>query len=67
MVDYRSQIADRLKDDRDRGLLPRELNPETIASIIATYQQGIWRMALLNYDRTAFEGQVDVFLKGLGL
>ena len=67
MVNYRSQIAHRLRNDRDRGLLPRELNPETIASIIATYQQGIWRMALLDYNRTAFEGQVDVFLKGLGL
>ena len=67
MVNYRSQIAHRLRNDRDRGLLPRELNPETIASIIATYQQGIWRMALLDYNRTAFQGQVDVFLKGLGL
>jgi TetR/AcrR family transcriptional regulator, transcriptional repressor for nem operon len=67
MVNYRTQIAHRLRNDRDRGLLPRDINPETIASIIATYQQGIWRMALMDYKRTAFEEQIDVFLKGLGL
>jgi hypothetical protein len=31
-----------------------------VASVIATYQQGIWRMALMEYDRTRFDRQIDV-------
>jgi len=67
MESYQVQLIERLSQDRDAGLLPAELDPRTIASVIATYQQGIWRMALIEYDRTRFYRQVDVFLTALGL
>ena len=64
---YQVQLIDRLSGDRAAGLLPPDLDPRTTASIIATYQQGIWRMALMDYDRTRFERQIDGFLTALGL
>jgi TetR/AcrR family transcriptional regulator, transcriptional repressor for nem operon len=67
MESYQTQLVERLSQDRDAGLLPAELDPRTIASIIATYQQGIWRMALMDYDRTRFYRQIDTFLTALGL
>jgi TetR/AcrR family transcriptional repressor of nem operon len=35
--------------------------------VIVTYLQGLWRMALVSYDRTQFERQIDLFLTSLGL
>jgi TetR/AcrR family transcriptional repressor of nem operon len=67
MESYQVQLVERLSQDRDAGLLPAELDPHTIASVIATCQQGIWRMALMEYDRTRFSRQIDVFLTALGL
>ena len=67
MESYQTQLIKRLRQDRDAGLLPAELDPQTIASIIATYQQGIWRMALVEYDRTRFYRQIDIFLRALEL
>lgn len=67
MESYHAQLVERLSQDRDAGLLPAELDPRTTASVIATYQQGVWRMALIEYDRTRFHRQIDVFLTGLGL
>jgi TetR/AcrR family transcriptional repressor of nem operon len=32
-----------------------------------TFSQGLWRMALVDYDRERFERQVDSFLTALGL
>jgi TetR/AcrR family transcriptional repressor of nem operon len=60
-------IAKRLRQDRKAGMLPPGPDPHVIASIIITYAQGIWRMALVHYDRPRFERQIDVFLAGLGL
>jgi TetR/AcrR family transcriptional repressor of nem operon len=60
-------LVERLSQDRDAGLLPAELNPQTTASVIATYQQGIWRMAMIEYDRPRFDRQIDIFLTALGL
>ena len=67
MEGYRVQLVGRLSQDRDAGLLPAELDPGTTASVIATYQQGIWRMALVEYDRLRFYRQIDTFLTALGL
>ncbi len=67
MQSYQMQLVERLSQDRDAGLLPAELDPRTTASVIATYQQGLWRMALIEYDRTRFCRQIDVFLTALGL
>jgi TetR/AcrR family transcriptional repressor of nem operon len=57
----------RLRADKEAGLLPAEFEPETVVQVIITYFQGVWRMALVSYDRTRFERQNDAFLKGLGL
>lgn len=67
LEDFRARLAGRLSEDRSKGLLPAALDPRTVASIIATYAQGIWRMALVDYDRPRFERQIDAFLTGLGL
>jgi TetR/AcrR family transcriptional repressor of nem operon len=61
------RLAGRLVQDRDAGILPKEFDPQTIAAVIVTYAQGVWRMALVDYDRLRFEGQIDAFLSGLGL
>ena len=64
---FQASLAERLSQDRDKGVLPATFDPQTIASIIATYVQGIWRVALVDFDRPRFERQIDVFLTGLGL
>jgi TetR/AcrR family transcriptional regulator, transcriptional repressor for nem operon len=61
------RIAARLASDKKQGKLPSDLNPQIIATVITTYLQGLWRMALISYHRPEFERQIDVFLSGLGL
>jgi TetR/AcrR family transcriptional repressor of nem operon len=51
----------RLTADKEAGLLLAEFEPETVVQVIVTYLQGVWRMALVSYDRTRFERQNDVF------
>ncbi|CAB3770067.1 TetR/AcrR family transcriptional regulator [Paraburkholderia humisilvae] len=67
LEDVRALLRERLVRDRDEGILPSSLDPSIVASIITTYLQGLWRMALVEYDRPSFEQQIDVFLSGLGL
>jgi len=57
----------RLAADKDAGLIPEEFDPQIVVPIIITYLQGIWRMALVSYNRTRFERQIDLFLTSLGL
>lgn len=57
----------RLRADKEGGILPAEFEPETVVQVILTYLQGVWRMALVSYDRRRFERQNDLFLKSLGL
>lgn len=64
---FHANLAERLRQDRDKGLLPMALDPQTIASVIITYAHGLWRMALVDYDRCRFERQIGAFLTGLGL
>lgn len=63
----RALMEQRLGEDRDQGLLPTSLEPRVIASVVVTYLQGLWRVALVDYDRPGFEQQIDAFLTGLGL
>jgi TetR/AcrR family transcriptional regulator, transcriptional repressor for nem operon len=56
-----------LSQDREQGRLPAMLDPHITASVVVTYLQGIWRMALVDYERPRFERQIDAFLSGLGL
>ncbi|OAE96349.1 TetR family transcriptional regulator [Bradyrhizobium centrolobii] len=60
-------LREQLSRDRDKGLLPPSLDSRTIALVITTYLQGLWRMALVDYERPRFERQIDAFLTGLGL
>jgi TetR/AcrR family transcriptional regulator, transcriptional repressor for nem operon len=64
---FHARLRERLRQDRDRGLLPMTLDPETVASVVVTYLQGLWRVALVDYDRPRFERQTDAFLTALGL
>lgn len=60
-------LLERLRQDQDKGILPPSLDPPIIASVITTYVQGLWRMALVDYNRHSFEKQIDALLNGLGL
>jgi len=57
----------RLSADKEAGLLPPDFEPRIVAPIVITYLQGLWRMALVSYDRSAYERQIDTFLTGLRL
>ena len=61
------RMSERLTADRDAGLLPTQFDPQLVVPVIVTYLQGVWRMALISYNRTHFENQIDLFLAGLGL
>jgi len=60
-------MTERFAADKAAGLLPSEVDPQVVVPIIVTYMQGLWRMALVSYDRNRFERQIDVFLASLGL
>jgi hypothetical protein len=45
----------------------RDAHPALTASLVLTYAQGLWRMALIDYDRARFAREIDAFLKVLGL
>ena len=64
---FHARLAERLSQDRDQGRLPATLDSQITASVVVTYLQGIWRMALVDYDRPRFERQIDAFLSGLAL
>ncbi len=61
------RITARFAEDKEAGVLPAEFDPPFVTLVIVTYLQGLWRMALVSYDRTRFERQNDLFLTGLGL
>jgi hypothetical protein len=60
-------FSERLNSAKDTGELPPEFEPEVVAQIIGTYLQGLFRTALLCYDRLQLERQVDLFLISIGL
>jgi TetR/AcrR family transcriptional repressor of nem operon len=57
----------RLTADKEAGLLPADFDPHIVVPIIITYLQGLFRMALVSYDRPQFEQQINLFLTGLRL
>ncbi|VVD62324.1 TetR/AcrR family transcriptional regulator [Pandoraea anhela] len=65
--ELRTALETRLSEDRARGKLRSPLEVQTIAQVIVTFLQGLWRMALVKYDRPAFIRQIDGLLTGLGL
>jgi TetR/AcrR family transcriptional regulator, transcriptional repressor for nem operon len=60
-------LTERLNEDHEQGRLPTTLDPHITASVIVTYLQGAWRMALVDYKRPCYERQIDALLSGLGL
>ena len=57
----------RLTADKESGLLPPDFDPRIVVPIIITYLQGLFRMALVSYDRPNLEQQINLFLTGLRL
>ena len=64
---FRNLLVERLRRDCDGGVLPDTLNSEVTAAVVMTYSQGLWRMALIDYNREQCEREIDAFLLGLGL
>jgi TetR/AcrR family transcriptional regulator, transcriptional repressor for nem operon len=60
-------MIERMVSDKKAGHLPKEFEPQFVVSVIITYLQGLWRMALVSYNRKKYEKQIDLFLGGLGL
>jgi TetR/AcrR family transcriptional regulator, transcriptional repressor for nem operon len=64
---FAERMVARLNADKQAGLLPAGFDPELVVPVLTTYLQGLWRMALVSYERPRFERQIDAFLTGLGL
>jgi TetR/AcrR family transcriptional repressor of nem operon len=67
MVMLTERMTARLTADKSAGLQSTEFDPQLVVPVIVTYLQGLWRMALISYDRAGYERQIDLFLRGLGL
>lgn len=67
LTNLHSGLTERLTKDREAGIVHPGLEPDATASVIITYAQGLWRMAMVDFDRPGFERQIDVFLSSLGL
>lgn len=63
----RQALAERLQHDVDAGRLPPGVDAPVVASVIATYVQGMWRTLLLDPDRARIEQQNEALLAALGL
>ena len=64
---FQGAMIARMSADKRDGLLAKGFEPQLVVPVVLTYMQGLWRMALVSYERTRFERQIDVFLTGLGL
>src|SRR5271168_1443898 len=64
---FAERMAACLSADKEAGLLPADFDAQVVVAVIVTYLQGLWRMAMVSYDRARFERQIAVFLSGLGL
>ena len=60
------RLIARLTLGKEAGELPSAFDPSIAAPIIATYLHGLFRIALVSYDRAQLEREIDVFLTGLG-
>ena len=66
MLLFTNRLAERLTIAKEAGEFPPEFNPVTVAEVITTYINGLYRTALVFFDRQQIERQIDVFLIGLG-
>jgi TetR/AcrR family transcriptional repressor of nem operon len=60
-------FAERLHEGKATGELPADLDPEVVVQILGTFLQGLFRTAMISYDRKQVERQIEVLLTGLGL
>lgn len=60
-------FAERLHAGKATGELPANLEPEVVVQIIGTFLQGLFRTAMVAYDRKQVERQIEVLLTSLGL
>jgi len=60
-------MIQKMASDKRAGHLPPEFQPHVVVPVVITYLQGIWRMALVSYNRSKYEKQIDAFLSGMGL
>lgn len=64
---FTERMAMRMAVDKEAGFLPNAFEPQLVAQVIVAYLQGLWRMALVSYDRPQYEKQIETLLTGLGL
>lgn len=67
LSDLHAAFSARLRDDQADGRLPASLDVPMAASVIVTFLQGMWRVALVAHDRADLERQLEGMLRGLGL
>ena len=64
---WATHMAARFDAEKERLILPHDFDSQTVATIIVTFVQGLWRMALISYDRPKLERQIDKLLTALKL
>jgi TetR/AcrR family transcriptional repressor of nem operon len=64
---FEDTFVERLKSAQAAGELTKQFEPKVVVQIISIYIHGLFRAALIAYDRKESERQTEVFLKGLGL
>jgi TetR/AcrR family transcriptional repressor of nem operon len=64
---WATHMAGRFDAEKEQGILPRDFDSQTVATIIVTFVQGLWRMALISYDRPTLDRQIDTLLTALNL
>jgi len=67
MAVFAGGLVERLSSAKEAGEFPVTFDPDVVAQVIGTYLQGLYRTALLCFDREQLERQVDMFLTSLGL
>jgi len=60
-------FAERLESAKAKGELPPDFEADVVAETIVTYVQGLYRAAMLGYERPRLERQIDRLLTGLRL
>lgn len=64
---WATHMAARFDAEKKQCILPQDFDSQTVATIIVTFVQGLWRMALISYDRPKLERQIDKLLTALKL
>jgi TetR/AcrR family transcriptional repressor of nem operon len=60
-------LGERLRAGQASGELAADLDPDVVVQIIGTYLQGLFRTAMVAYDRARVERQIEVLLTSLGV